>query len=541
MQYLYFPPSKILPYLYWYEETFYIILFKIFLEIRIHFAIPVFSSLKDSAIPVFSSVKDFAIPVFILVLLKKFKYRYNLSFTIMLFRRKIYETLSQKKRLYNGKRAILLEGARRVGKTTVIEQFAQAEYDSYILIDFSNLTKRIEDIFKNYNGMDRFFLYLQAETGVRLVERRSAIIFDEVQLYPKARQMIKHLVADGRYDYYETGSLISIKKNVKGILIPSEEVAIQMYPMDFEEFLWACGDDVTMTLARRSFDARQPMGLAHEGAMEKFRLYMLIGGMPQAVSAYLQHNNFEDAENVKQEILELYQRDSIKIGSVASSIFRNVPAGLSRHEKSFKPSDFRKDSAIRDYVKSVDELDDSKMIIKCRCCTNPDLAENLYLDENTFKLYMNDTGLLITAAFIYNKDEKGRIYRGILNNRLGINQGMFFENMVAQILVSTGTVPIYCKFKIDGTDRSQELDFILSKGIQIEPVEVKSGYSSRHISLDRFIEKYRKQIKEAFVVHKEDLEVKDGITYIPIYMAYLLRSWWFGIPARRPGARIIRA
>lgn len=458
-------------------------------------------------------------------MLTKFKYGYIVSFIIMLFKRKIYETLSQKKKLYNGKRAILIEGARRVGKTTVIEQFVQNEYDSYILIDFSDLPKMIKDIFENYNGMDQFFLYLQAATNVHLFERRSAIIFDEVQLYPKARQMIKHLVADGRYDYYETGSLISIKKNVKDILIPSEEVSVQMYPMDFEEFLWACGDDMTMTVVRESFKARQPMGPTHEGIMEKFRLYMLIGGMPQAVSAYLQHNNFDDTEKAKQDVLELYQRDSIKIGSVASSIFRNVPAGLSRHEKSFRPSDFRKDSAVRDYVRSVDELDDSKMIIKCRCCTNPDLAENLYLDDNTFKLYMNDTGLLITAAFMYNKDEKnekGRIYRGILNSQLGINQGMFFENMVAQILVSTGTVPVYCKFNVEGTQNAQELDFLLSRGIKVEPVEVKSGYSSRHISLDRFIEKYRKQIGEAFVVHKGDLKIEGGITYIPIYMAYLL-------------------
>ncbi len=441
----------------------------------------------------------------------------------MLFNRKIYSELQAFKDGYGGKRALMIEGARRVGKTTVIKEFVKNEYRSYILIDFSYPSKNILRLFEDFNGLDDFFLELQRLTGTVLHDRNSAIVFDEVQLYPPARQLIKHLVADGRYDYYETGSLISIRRNVRDILIPSEERSIEMHPMDFEEFLWALGDEMTMPFIRRHFEERKALGGSHDSVMRTFRKYMLVGGMPQAVSAFIEENSYRAVEEAKRDIISLYENDAEKIGRNAGSILRSIPSELSRHDKSFKPSDFRKNSSTRDYINAVHELAESKMVLKCTCCTDPSVAQDLFLDENTFKLYLNDTGLLFTMAFSRNKGLEERTYSEILANRLGINQGMFFENIVAQSLVAAGYGLAYCKFKSNESERLQEIDFLLSEDGGLKAIEAKSGYSHKHTSLDRFIRKYGERIRESFVVHGGDLETDGDVTYIPVYMCGLLR------------------
>lgn len=434
-----------------------------------------------------------------------------------IFRRMIYDEMLLWKGS-NGKRALLIEGARRVGKTTVVREFAHNEYKSCIILDFSEMDDGIKKLFVDFGkGRDRFFRLLEEFTDTRLYERESVIVFDEVQLFPLARQTIKHLVEDGRYDYIETGSLISIKQNVRNILVPSEETTIQMHPMDFEEWLWAQGNDMTVETIRRAFKNKEELGFVNHGRiMDLYTTYMLVGGMPQAVEAYIEDNNFESVEAVKRDILDLYRKDTVKINSRA--ILDSVPSFLSRHDKTFSPGEIRKGSKTNDYLLAVDWLKESKMVNICVRSSDPGPAPDLTIDEMTFKLYLLDTGLLITAAFRRNIADRKELYGKLLNNKLNVNKGMFFENMIAQELVMSGHELTFSKFMTTETSNPQEVDFIIASMGKVIPIESKSGRSSEHVSLDRFMEKYSDKVKGAYVVHSKDLRVDGDITYIPIYM-----------------------
>jgi len=447
---------------------------------------------------------------------------------MVIFKRKIYDKISEWKEQYRGKYALLIEGARRIGKTTVVKQFAENEYRSHIIIDFSKTGEDVKQLFTNHAGdMDRFFLYLQQMYKTVLHERESVVVFDEVQLFPLARQMIKHLVADGRYDYIETGSLLSIKQNVSDILIPSEEMSVDMHPMDFEEFLWTQNDHVTIPLLRRSFEDRSPLGQSmHKRIMDTYGIYMLVGGMPQSVDAYIEKKNFDAVETVKRMILKLYADDASKIkidrGSKSKRILFMIPSFLSKQEKRFSPSQMRKGSKTREYFDSVTWLIESKTVNVCYRNSDPSPAMNLNLDEHTFKIYMADTGLLITAAFDSNVGDRDGIYKNILKNKMNVNRGMFFENMVAQTLVSTGHRLVFSKFSIKGSTNMQEVDFVIADDKKIIPIEAKSADSSKHASLGRFMEKFSSRAEMAYVVHSKDLRVDGKTVYVPIYMTMFL-------------------
>lgn len=438
-----------------------------------------------------------------------------------IFRRKAYDRMLEWK-ADNGRYALMIEGARRTGKTTIATEFAKNEYRSHIIINFSVPNEEIENLFKDYGkGADRFFLRLQEITNVHLHPRESVIIFDEVQKFPLARQLIKQLVEDGRYDYIETGSLISIKKNVEDIVIPSEEMPMELHPMDFEEFLWAMGNETTVPLIRECFAKREPLGFdAHRRIMDLYTTYMIVGGMPQAVASFLEDNDFESVEKSKRTILNLYRNDAVKIN--ARRILTMVPAFLSRHEKTFSPGMVRKGSATRDYLDAVEWLGESKMVNICIRSSDPGPAVDLTLDENSFKVYMLDTGLMITQAFITNVADRRKLYDDLLRGRLNVNLGMVFENMVAQELTMTGHSLVFAKFEHDDSNYLQEVDFVIPEGGKVIPVECKSGVSTRHVSLDRFLNKYGKSVKHAYVVHGKDLRVDGDITYIPIYMTMFI-------------------
>lgn len=443
-----------------------------------------------------------------------------------MFRRKVYDRIMEWK-AGNGSTGLFIEGPRRVGKTTVVEEFARNEFDSYLLIDFSIASKEVLGLFNRYSSdLDSLFLYLQLEFGVELFEKRSVIIFDEIQFFPFARQMIKHLVKDGRYYYIETGSLVSIRGASKDILLPSEEDRIQMNPMDFEEFLWATGDTVTPKLLRRSFEEKTPMNEAHKVVMRKFTEYMLVGGMPQAVSEFIATNNFDKVEGSKTRILNLYLDDTEKSGASLKSktrqILSKIPAMLSRHEKRFSPSAIKKDSRTREYVKAVNWLADSKMVNRCFRISDPNPAMDQNVDETAFKLYMADTGLLITSAFMSNSGDRDEIYRALVSGKLSINKGMFLENAVAQALVASGHNPGFGRFEDQIERKSYEVDFLIADSGRVIPIEVKSGQSAKHASLDRYVDRYGKWIDQAYVVHTKDLRVDGDLTYIPAYMAMFI-------------------
>ena len=438
-----------------------------------------------------------------------------------MFRRKIYDRMLEWKK-GEGSTALLIEGARRVGKTTVVREFAKNEYRSFIMIDFSDCDDDVRNLFGTYSkGADRFFARLQELMGTILHRRESLIVFDEVQLFPQARQLIKHLVEDGRYDYIETGSLISIKKNIENILIPSEEESIDMHPMDFEEFLWAQGNEVTVDLLREDFRNLEPLGLSgHRHVMDLYSTYMIVGGMPQAVEAFLEKGSFEAAERAKRQILDLYIRDAVKIN--ARRVLKTVPAQLAKHDRTFSPSVVRKDSRTRDYLVAVDWLVESKVVNICTRTSDPSLALGLSLDDTTFKLYLLDTGLLITASFMENVARREELYRDLMNGKLNVNKGMFFENMIAQELTMTGHLLTYAKFNHKDSPHQQEVDFLIADGDMVIPVKSKSGDSSRHVSLDRFMDKFSDRTKKAYVIHSKDIRVDGDVIYLPIYMTMFL-------------------
>ncbi|MCR5525851.1 MAG: AAA family ATPase [Lachnospiraceae bacterium] len=449
----------------------------------------------------------------------------------MNFKRKIYDKLLEWKKRSDGKSAILIEGARRVGKSTIAEEFAKNEYEDYLLLDFSLETTDVHRNFEeNIDNLDTFFRNLFAIKRKDLPKKHSVIIFDEVQLFPKARQAIKHLVADGRYDYIETGSLISIKKNVKDILIPSEEEKLKMYPMDFEEFLWATSNVTAMSAISEAFEHRMPLGdIAHRAIMKTFREYMAVGGMPQAVSAYANGDSYSSIDRVKQDILTLYEDDLKKYDNEekekASLIFKTIPRQLSNHDMHFTFSELNKNARYINYVDSVELVAESMIGNLCTNVTMPDVLIELYADRSNFKLYMGDTGLLV-SQMIREKSETDDIYRALIYDKLGSNLGMVFENVVAQMLRATGRDLYFHEYKYTpektDTEKKYEIDFLIVKNKNLCPIEVKSSGYLSHKSFDYFIKKYPIKVQDRYIIYTKDLKHSDGITYIPIYMTGML-------------------
>lgn len=436
-----------------------------------------------------------------------------------MFKRKVYDKLLKWKNEWNGKYACLLEGARRVGKTTIAEEFARNEYESYILIDFSNVSKEIIDIFDDISKLDLFFLRLQMETGVNLIDRKSVIIFDEIQLFPRARQAIKHLVKDGRYDYIETGSLISIKKNVKDILIPSEEHKINVYPMDYEEFLWATGGNPDVI--RKAYRSNIALGNAiNRSAMRDFRIYMAVGGMPQAVDSYIRSNNFEQVDQVKREIIELYYDDLKKIDPSGrlSDIYKSVPSQLAQKKKRFVISAATRKQKTRKDEERLYELIESKMVLPCYNVRNPEISLSQTKDINNFKLYLSDIGLFTTMMF--NDTENGRedIYKKLLSDKLDADLGYLYENAVAQIIKSYNRELYYHTWKKKDSTHYFEVDFLLTSRNKIIPIEVKSSSVRNHESIDEFAVKYSKYVGERYLVSQKDVGANGMLKLKPIYM-----------------------
>lgn len=448
--------------------------------------------------------------------------------------RKIYAQLLEWKTKRQGETALMIEGARRVGKSYIVEEFARREYKSYILIDFNIADDDIKDLFNHYvNRLDTLFMYLSSYTNTKLYPRESLIIFDEVQFCPKARAAIKYLVADRRYDYIETGSLVSIRKNVEDIMIPSEEETIQMHPMDFEEFLWACGDQLLMDYIRNQYTNRLPMGQnMHRKAMDYFRQYEIVGGMPQAVQKYIDSHSFEDVDRVKRQILNLYRNSIMQYaGSYSAkvtSIFDEIPSQLQKHEKKFKLSDIQKKARFRDYESAFFWLSDAKIVNICYNTTEPSIGLHLKRDNMTLKCYMADTGLLLSLAFDERIIVSEGVYQKILKDKLEMNSGMIIENIVAQMLMASGhKLYFYSNYDKDDKENRMEVDFLVSKQVissrhNISPIEVKSSARYTLSSLQKCIRKYGDYLSTPYVIHAADLKVENGITYLPVYMTGLL-------------------
>ena len=439
------------------------------------------------------------------------------------FKRKIYDAILDWKQKSNGQTALLIEGARRVGKSTVVEEFAKNEYSSYILIDFNKASKEVKSLFDDLMDVNFIFLRLQQIYAKMLYERKSVIIFDEVQTCPKARQAIKYLVQDGRYDYIETGSLISIKKNTRGITIPSEEDRIQMYPMDYEEFRWAMGDTSTFSLLKIWWDTKSPLGAAHRETQKNLRLYMLVGGMPQAVNAYLDTNNLSVVDEVKRRIIRLYEEDFIKIDPTekVSKLFMSIPSVLARSVSRYVPSSVIGELDGDQEIELLRSLEDSKTVNMAYHADDPNVGLPTAANYNKFKLYVGDTGLFVTLAF-WDKDfTENLIYDKLLTDKLPVNLGFVYENLVAQMLVAAGNRLFYHTWPKD-QKHYYEVDFLLSRGTKLCPVEVKSSGYKAHASLDAFSLKYSNRIKEKYLIYTKDLDRDEGILYVPAYMTPLL-------------------
>lgn len=432
-----------------------------------------------------------------------------------------------------GSTAVMLDGARRVGKSYIVKQFAEQQYKSYIIIDFNIADDAIKELFlHSLNDLDNFFLLLSTYYQTKLYERESLIIFDEVQLFPRARSAIKYLVADGRYDYVETGSLMSIKKNVQDILIPSEEYHLQMYPMDFEEFLWAMGNDVLMPFIKNCFEKRKAVGAAlHRQIMTYFRKYLIVGGMPQAVLKFVATENFEETDRIKRNIINLYRNDIIKHAAgyerKVESIFDEIPGQLQKHEKKFKLASVEKGARFRDYEDALFWLDDAMITNPCYNADEPNIGLKMSSSKNTLKCYMADTGLLISHCFDENGIVSEQLYKKLLFDKLEVNEGMFMENIVAQMLRAAGHKLYFYSVSSRTAENRMEIDFLIAKKDvtsrhNISPIEVKSGQRYTMNSLRKFLMKYKEYLAEAYVVHTQDLKQEDGITFIPVYMVPLL-------------------
>ena len=440
------------------------------------------------------------------------------------FKRKIYDRMLQWKQERDGKTALLVKGARRVGKSTIVEEFAKNEYDSYILIDFSSVSEEVTSLFNDLMNLDYIFLRLQAIYNVVLIERRSIIVFDEVQKCPMARQAIKHLVKDHRYDYIETGSLISIRKNTQNIIIPSEETRIEMFPMDYEEFLWATGDTATIPLLHQFFDKQMPLGQALRKCMRDFRLYMLIGGMPQAVNEYLDTNNLSKVDTVKREIIELYFDDFLKIdpSGRASQLFKAIPSELSKNASRYQVGSVLSDSERKNILEVLRAMKDSMVINFSYHANDPNVGLSLNSDEDRYKMFVGDTGLFITLAF-WDKDiTENIIYQKLLSDKLSANLGYVYENVVAQVLVSTGNRLFYHVWPTENGKHNYEVDFLLSRGSKLWPIEVKSSGYNAHASIDSFCNKFSSRISNRYLIYTKDFKKDGATTLLPIPMTMFL-------------------
>lgn len=439
-----------------------------------------------------------------------------------MFKRKIYDTLLKWKKESDGQTAAMIEGARRIGKSTVTEEFAKNEYESYILIDFSIASKATKDLFEDISDLNYLFLQLQLQYKVDLKERKSVIIFDEVQKCPLARQAIKHLVKDHRYDYIETGSLISIKKNVKDIVIPSEERKIHMYPMDYEEFLWAIGDNTSYSVVKKFFETGKPLGQqTNRKLLRDFRLYMLVGGMPQAVEAYRNTNNFKKVDAIKRDILNLYEEDFVKIDSTgrASMLFDAIPAQLNKNTCRYQVSHvLNRDVRANELLQLIAEMKDSGTVLVSYHANDPNVGMSATIDLAKFKMYICDTGLFTTLMFKDRDFTENEIYEKLLGDKLSANLGYLYENVVAQILTATGNELFYHTFMNPTSRHNYEVDFLITRKNKICPLEVKSSGYKKHASLDYFCEKYAGRILKKYLVYTKDYAKDQDVICLPVYM-----------------------
>ena len=446
----------------------------------------------------------------------------------MPLKRKMYDQLLRWKRESAGASAIFVDGARRVGKSFICAQFARAEYKSCIIVDFGQLAPEVRTLFDDTSDLDLFFLRLCAFYGVTLHQRESVIVFDEVQLFPPARQLIKYLVADGRYDYIETGSLVTLRKDAGDILIPSEEEHVEMFPLDFEEFCWAQGDEATFPALREFYRSRRPLGRAlHQRMMERFRVYMLVGGMPQAVAAYLEHNDFAAVDSIKRRILTLYRQDITKFAkgyeARVLSIFDGIPGRLAQKEKKYRLASLGKNARRRDYEDAFVWLDDAMVVNTCLNATDPAPMLAASADHETQKLYMGDTGLLVTLAFWERRHAENSLYRAVLFDKISVNEGMLAENIAAQMLrPHYRRLYFYSRSDAHNRENMMEIDFLLPGAAAPFPVEVKSGRYRPHTSLDKFTRKFKGRIGQPVILYTKDIMEADGILHLPMYMAGLL-------------------
>lgn len=443
----------------------------------------------------------------------------------MIFKRKIYNELLQWKRTDEGRTAVLIQGARRVGKSTIAKEFAENEYETHILVDFAACSAEIRELFNDVSDLNRIFMRLQLEYSVELKERKSVIIFDEVQLATKARQAIKYLVKDGRYDYMETGSLISIRKNVRDILIPSEEVKLRMFPMDYEEFRWALGDTATIRLLQGCFHGRTSMGDAtNRKLMRDFRLYMLVGGMPQAVAAYLETNNLEKVDSVKRSIITLYEDNFNKIDPTgnASKMFRQIPAQLTNNANRYLAWSATEGTRNSVLAEIISEIKESMVVNMAYHANDPSAGMALHQDPSKYKMFTGDTGLFVTLAFWDRKFTDNTIYHKLLSDKLSTDLGYVYENVVAQMLKAAGHELYYYTFPTESGKHNYEVDFLIADGDKVSPIEVKSSGYKAHTSLDAFCMKFSSRIRNKYLVYTKDLRKDGDALYLPVYMTMFL-------------------
>ncbi|CCX48718.1 putative uncharacterized protein [Bacteroides sp. CAG:927] len=445
---------------------------------------------------------------------------------IMIFKRKLYTEMLQWRQDSNGASVLLIKGARRVGKSTLAKEFAKHEYDSFIAIDFAKCSKEVRDLFDDISDLDYIFMRLQMMYKVTLKPRASVIIFDEVQKCPNARQAIKYLVEDGRYDYIETGSLLSIKQNVKDIIIPSEEDELILNPLDYEEFKWALGDEVSIPMLRQFFEKRKSMGdEANRNLMRDFRLYMLVGGMPQAVKTYLETKNMGRVDQAKRRIIRLYEKDFMKIdpSGMASKLFMAIPSELTRNASRYTvnaPTDG--DGRHDRLMEVIFDMQDSMVVNMAYHANDPNVGMALHKDTNRYKMFMADTGLFITLAFWDKKFTENIIYEKLLSDKLSADLGYVYENIVAQMLKANGHELYYYTWPSETSNHLYEVDFLLSNGTKIDPIEVKSSGYKTHKSLDLFCDKFSSRVNKRYLVYTKDLRKEESITYLPVYMTLFL-------------------
>lgn len=441
------------------------------------------------------------------------------------FKRKMYDTMLQWKSERNGDTALLIQGARRVGESTIAEEFARKEYRSYILIDFSRVTKEVSDLFNDMSDLNYLFLRLQFIYQVQLHERESVIVLDEVQLQPLARQAIKHFVKDHRYDYIETASLISVRSKSRGILIPSEETKVNMYPMDYEEFRWALGDTATIPLLRAAFEKKISLGDAvHRKLMRDFRLYMLVGGMPQAVAAYIKTNNFSAVDLAKRDIIALYEEDFGKIDDSgrAKAMYEAIPAQLSKNTLRYQVGKAIADEKAERVMHIIKDMEDSMTTNIAFHVDDPQAGLALTKNEEYFKMYASDTGLFVTLAFMDSDFTENLIYNKLLNDKLSTNLGYVYENVIAQMLKAAGKNLFYHTMSYAEGKKYYEIDFVIADKHKVTPIEVKSSGYKSHKSLDEFCIKYSDRIQHKYLIYTKDYKREKDVEYIPVYMTMFL-------------------